>query len=81
MISYILWHNTSEELPEQSCYKIGVNAKTGKDIVSIVDDECLVVFEGKIKRSKYLAESKRWEGHTEEQIPEHWVKIKELRTN
>ena len=78
MITHIQWHNTNEELPEQSCYKVGVNVKMGKDIISIVDDECLVVFEGKIKRSKYIKESNRWEGHTEEQIPEYWVKIKEL---
>jgi hypothetical protein len=80
MITHIKWHKTSEELPKQSCYKVGVSAKTGKDIVSIVDDDCLVIFEGKIKRSKYLKDSNRWEGHTEEQIPEYWVKIKELRT-
>jgi len=80
MITHIKWHKTSEELPKQSCYKVGVNAKTGKDIVSLVDDDCLVIFEGKIKRSKYLKDSNHWEGHTEEQIPEYWVKIKELRT-
>lgn len=79
MITHIEWHKTSEELPKQSCYKVGVNAKTGKDIVSIVDDDCLVILDGKIKRSKYLKDSNRWEGHTEEQIPEYWVKIKDLR--
>jgi hypothetical protein len=79
MITHIEWHKTSEELPKQSCYKVGVNAKTGKDIVSLVDDDCLVILDGKIKRSKYLKDNNRWEGHTEEQIPEYWVKIKELR--
>ena len=79
MITHIEWHKTSEELPKQSCYKVGVNAKTGKDIVSLVDDDCLVILDGKIKRSKYLKDNNRWEGHTEEQIPEYWVKIKDMR--
>lgn len=78
MITYIQWHKTSQELPKQSCYKVGVNAKTGKDIVSIVDDECLVVLDGKIKRSKYIKSTDQWDGHKKEQIPEYWVKIKEL---
>lgn len=26
MITHIEWHKTSEELPKQSCYKVGVNA-------------------------------------------------------
>ena len=78
MITHIQWHKTSEELPKQSCYKLGVNKKTGEDKLCYFDDDLLVIWEGKIKRSKYLTEIKRWEGHTEEQIPEYWVKIKEL---
>ena len=32
MITHIEWHKTSEELPKQSCYKVGVNAKTYKEL-------------------------------------------------
>lgn len=78
MITHIEWHKTSEELPKQSHYKLGVNKKTGEDKLCYFDDDLLVIWGGKIKRSKYLTEIKRWEGHTEEQIPEYWVKIKEL---
>ena len=78
MISEIKWNKTSEGLPEPSVYNVGFNKRTNKEILSIVDDDLLVIWDGKVKRSRYLSEDKRWEGHTENEIPEYWVKIKDI---
>ncbi len=74
----IFWHTTSEELPEQRIINHGVNPKTNKPIISKIDDECLVVWKGKVKRSRYLTEQKRWEGYVEGQAPAYWVKLSEI---
>lgn len=74
----IFWHETSKELPKQRAVSYGINKKTGKEIISKIDDECLIIWQGKVKRSRYLTEQKRWEGHLEEQAPKYWVKINEL---
>lgn len=79
MITKILWHKTSDELPEQTVTNAGINSLTGTDILIFTDDECLVIWEGKVKRSRYLKNEDRWEGHLKNQIPEYWVKIKELK--
>ena len=74
----IFWHTTSEKLPEQRIVNHGVNPKTNEPIISKIDDECLIIWQGKVKRSRYLTEQKRWEGHLEEDTPKYWVKINEL---
>ena len=74
----IFWHTTSDELPEQRIVNHGVNPKTNEPIISKIDDECLVVWQGKVKRSRYLTEQKRWEGYVEGQAPAYWVKLSEI---
>ena len=79
MKSVILWNKTSEKLPEQTHFHTGVfNKKTGKEIINIQEDECLVIWKGKVKRSRYFAETQTWEGHTKDQVPEYWIKIKDI---
>ena len=79
MKSVILWNKTSEKLPEPTHFHTGVcNKKTGKEIINIIDDECLVIWKGKVKRSRYFAETQTWEGHTQDQVPEYWIKIKDI---
>ena len=50
-------------------------------ILSYIDEECLVIWEGKVKRSRYLTDQQRWEGHLKEEVPEYWFKIKDLEIN
>lgn len=79
VISAFAWNKTEDVgVPPQRQIVIG-KRKNGEDLVSIVDDECLVIFEGKIKRSRYLTAEKRWEGHKETQIPEYWIKIRYIK--
>lgn len=79
MITKIIWNKTSEVgVPPQRVQVVCKNKRTGADVVVTNDDECLVIWEGKIKRSRYLTEEKRWEGHTKEQTPEYWVFIRDL---
>lgn len=78
MITEIKWHETKNELPKQKQIELGIVKKTGKRAIGFIDEECLVIWNGKVKRSKYIKEQNRWEGHLEEQIPDYWVKISEI---
>ena len=78
MQTIIEWNKTSESLPEQRVINHGKNKKTGEDVLSYIDEECLVIWEGKVKRSRYLTDQQRWEGHLKEEVPEYWFKIKDL---
>lgn len=78
MKTTIRWHRTDEELPKQKQIELGIVKKTGKPAIGFVDEECLVIWNDKVKRSKYITSQKRWEGHLEEQVPEYWVKISEI---
>ena len=63
MKSVILWNKTSEKLPEQTEFHTGViNKLSNEEIINYIDDACLVI----------------WEGHTKDQAPEYWVKIKDI---
>ena len=74
METVIKWHETAKGLPEQKIIKMK-NHK-GEYLLKI-DEPCLVIWEGKIKPGRYLTEEKRWEGHTEEQVPAYWIKLKD----
>ena len=77
MKTLIEWHKTSEEMPEQKIIML----KNKKGLYEYkIDEPCLVIWENRIKPSRYLTEQKRWEGHTEAEIPEYWVKLSELKT-
>lgn len=80
MKTTINWNKTSEGLPEPTSGVAITRVLKGKQITQeiLIDDECLVIWQGKVKRSRYLSEQKRWEGHLENQVPEYWVKIKDL---
>lgn len=75
MKTIIKWHKTAEELPEQK--EIKIKNKKGETSY-FIDEPCLVIWEDKVKPSRFLTKENRWEGHTEEQVPEFWVKINEL---
>lgn len=75
MKTIINWHKTSEELPEQKEIKL---KSKGKEKVYLFDEPCLVIWENHIKPSRYITKENRWEGHTKEQVPEFWVKLKEV---
>lgn len=72
MKTLISWRKTSEELPERELVFEGVKNKI------YVDKPVLVVWEGKIKPSRYISEQSRWEGHTKDQIPEYWTYVDEM---
>lgn len=77
METKIKWHKTSEEMPEQKI----VMLKNKKGLYEYkIDEPCLVIWENRVKPSRYLTEQKRWEGHTETEVPEYWVKLSELKT-
>lgn len=76
MKTTIDWKETNKSLPEQTITTC--KGKNGKEIVNKFDDECLVIYQGKVKRSRYLTEFKRWEFFAENEVPEYWCKIKEL---
>lgn len=78
MKTIINWNKTSDGLPEPKITNCGVNAKTGKNIIVSFDEACLVIWKGKVKPSQYLSNQQRWEGHTDDQTPEYWIKIKDL---
>lgn len=78
MQTIIKWHKTSEEMPEQRFTLHGKNKFTGEPIVMAHDDACLIIYDGKIKHSRYLTEAERWEGCLPGQTPEYWVKFNEL---
>ena len=80
MKTTINWNKTSEGLPEPTVGIAMAKTPKGKQITKeiAIDDECLVIWQGKVKRSRYLSDQKRWEGHLENQVPEYWVKIKDL---
>ena len=73
MRTFIYWHKTSEELPKQK--EVGAGKKK-----VLIDEPCLVIYEGRIKPSKYITEEQRWEGHMPFEVPDYWVKLNELRT-
>lgn len=80
VISAFTWNKTADVgVPLQREVNCGKHKKTGNDIIIKYDDECLVIYNGCIKRSRYLTEEKRWEGHTKEQIPEYWIKIRDIK--
>lgn len=79
VITAFVWNKTADVgVPPQREHVV-YKSKKGKDIVTLHDDECLVIWQGKIKRSRYLTEEQRWEGYLEEQIPEYWVFIRDLK--
>ena len=80
LTTVIRWHKSSDELPEPTKLSQIIPTKNGvhKEKTILIDDECLVVWNGKVKRSRYLSDLQRWEGHMENQIPEYWIKIKEI---
>lgn len=77
MQTIINWNKTSEGVPPQTVVNCGKDKK-GKDIIISTDDECLVIHKGKVKRSRYLTDQQRWEGHLKDQTPEYWFKIRDL---
>jgi len=79
MKSVILWNKTSEKLPEQTEFHTGViNKLSNEEIINYIDDACLVIWKGKVKPSRYFAKTQTWEGHTKDQAPEYWIKIKDI---
>lgn len=79
VITAFVWNKTEDVgVPPQREYIAGKNKK-GKNIVTLYDDECLVIYQGKIKRSRYLTEEQRWEGHLKGQTPEYWMFIRDLK--
>lgn len=77
MESIINWHETAKELPEPTPHS--KEAKNGRIIKWKVDEPLLVIWEGRVKPSRYLSDLQMWEGHTKEQIPEYWVMTKEIK--
>lgn len=75
MQTIINWHATAEMLPEQKEIKLKTK---GGETSYFVDEPCLVIWEGKIKPSRFITKENRWEGHTEKQVPAYWIKLKEL---
>lgn len=76
MKSVINWHETAKELPEPK--KIIVKGKSGKEHTLEIDEWCLVIWNNRIKPSRWLHEEKKWDGHTKDQIPAYWVKYDEI---
>lgn len=75
MMTIINWHKTSDGLPEPRTNVI--NTSKGQ-IIDIIDEPCLVIYEGRIKPSRYLTKEGRWEGHLKNQIPDFWIKFSEM---
>lgn len=78
MKTVIRWHDTTKELPEPTKYE--KELKNGKVLKWEVEEPLLVIFkkENRIKPSRYFPKTDSWEGHTKDEVPEYWVKIKEL---
>ena len=77
MRSIINWHETAKELPEPTPHeKVALD---GRVIKWKVDEPLLVIWEGRVKPSRYLHELGTWDGHTKEQIPPYWVMLKEIK--
>lgn len=76
MKSIIDWHETAKELPEPTNYEKAL--ENGKTMKWKVDEPLLVIWEGKVKPSRYLSDTQTWEGHTKEQTPAYWVMLKEI---
>lgn len=38
----------------------------------------VIIWKGKVKRSRYFWDTETWEGHTKDQVPEYWIKIKDI---
>lgn len=83
MKTVINWNKTSEGLPEPTKLVQVIPTKNGvhKEKTLLIDDECLVIWGGKVKRSRYLSDQQRWEGHLVDQFPEYWFKIKDLEVS
>ena len=80
VITAFVWNKTADVgVPPQRKYIAGKNKKTGKDIITVCDDDCLVIYEGKVRRSRYLTEGQRWEWFIKGQTPEYWVFIRDLK--
>lgn len=77
MKSIINWHETAKELPEPTPYE--KQTIDGRIIKWEVDEPLLVIWEGRVKPSRYLSDLQTWDGHTKEQIPEYWVMLKEIK--
>lgn len=75
MKTIINWHETKKELPEVKVIKIQGKEK---EKVFEVDEPLLVIWENRVKPSRYLHETETWEGHTKNEVPEYWVKYSEL---
>lgn len=74
--SVINWHETAKELPEPTAYEKTLD--NGKVLKWKVEEPLLVIWEGRVKPSRYFPDTQTWEGHTKEQIPENWVMLKEI---
>ena len=75
MKSIINWHKTSEGLPQPTKYEKEFN---GKLLKYEVEEPLLVIWNGKVKPSRYFPKLDTWEGHTKEQVPEYWIMLKEI---
>ena len=71
------WHETAKELPEPTKYEKDLG--NGKITKWEVDEPLLVIWEDRVKPSRYFPKTNTWEGHTKEQVPEYWIKLKEIK--
>lgn len=69
--SFIEWHETAKELPEPI-------VKTKGKATWTVNEPLLVIWNGRVKPSEYDSKSNTWLGHTEEQVPQYWIKLSEI---
>ena len=75
MITLINWHKTSDSLPEP---RINIINTPKGQITDLVDEPCLVIYNGRIKTSRWLSKEQRWEGHLKDQTPDFWIKFSEM---
>ena len=71
MCGMIKWHETAKELPQP------VELTNGKTKWT-VNEPLLVIWENKVKPSEYDAKTNTWLGHTDQEVPAYWVKLKEI---
>lgn len=69
--SVINWHETAKELPQPTEYERGQSKWS-------VNEPLLVIWNDKIKPSRYFPDTQTWEGHTKDQVPPYWVMLKEI---